>query len=114
MYFNTLSYRQTENKYNLTLYQNFVRSTLGKELLYKHPYFNQKGFFMVIGITALSRGSHYLKIQMNSEFPLDKLGSHILKRKQGEGQTTMFTASAFEEISDDDYSISIPFYNNKK
>ena len=69
---------------------------------------------MVIGITDLSNGSHHLKIQLNSEFPLDDIGSHIIRGKKDGGKTSIYNTTSFEANYDDDYSISIPFYNNKK
>ena len=64
---------------------------------------------MVIGITDLSNGSHYLKVQLNSEFDLDELGMHNMNE-----ESDLWVDTAFEYNSDDNYAISIPFYNNRK
>ena len=77
-------------------------------LLYEHPYFNQKGFFMVVDVSDLKNGSHYLKIQLNSSFNLDNIGYHRLADGSG-----IWTDSAISE-NYDNYSIRIPFYNNSK
>ena len=83
-------------------------------LLYQHPYQNQKGFFMVLDISKISNGSHYLTIQLNSEkFNIDDLGDHIVKKYEDGGQTVIFMQSATLEVFNEDYSISIPFYKSK-
>ena len=85
--------------------------TLLKTISYKHPYFEQKGFFMILDISELSNGSHYLKIQLNSQFPLDDIGRHLLNEDKN---MFLHTSSSFDYNYDDQYSINIPFYNNRR
>jgi len=89
---------------------NKIRSNF---LFYIHPILNQKGYYTILNISGIAKGDHYLKIQLNPEFPLDKYGQHIIKHKDG-GMVAIKTEATARDIYDDDYSISIPFYNNRK
>ena len=81
--------------------------------MYIHPLFSQKGYNMVVDVTELSNGKHYLSIELNSEFNPDNAGDHILKNSD-EGTMIISSQNWLEEIYEKDNFIRIPFYKSVK